>query len=289
MNKQGVDVTPESPRDENLPVATVLPAEEVSEPDVKAWHFTDFEKEEVEQARTHKVEVTQQLRREIEPRIKKETQLLKKEAYESAKKEGYEAGLEQGRQEGRQQAFDQAKQEADAALTPKVESLGALLDTMASPYQAISEQVFESLSELAIALASRLVELEVDQHQAWLKEAIEEAVAQLPDEDAAIEVHLNPEDYNALTDYLNASARNWTLKSAARIKPGTCEVKQHNSIVVNDWQTRLETLLGDTRTLAAQLAGHDKAADATSQVEPEPTPQSPSQSESPQGKDTPSS
>ncbi|KUJ71643.1 FliH/SctL family protein [Thiomicrospira sp. WB1] len=256
MNKQGVDVTPESPKDENLPVATVLPAEEVPEPDIKAWQFTDFEQEAQQQAKEHKVEVTQQLRREIEPRIRKETQLLKKEAYDSAKKEGYDAGFEQGQQEGRQQAFDQAKQEADAALAPKVESLSTLLETMAAPYQSLSNQVFETLADLSIELASRLVALEVDQHQAWLKQAIEEAVAQLPEDDARIEVHLNPQDYDTVAEQVDLSTRNWTLKSVERIEPGTCEVKQNNSIVVNDWRTRLEQLLGDTQALAAQLAGH---------------------------------
>ena len=253
MNKQGVDVTPESPKDENLPVATVLPAEDVPDPEIKPWHFTDFEQELAQQKQEKKVVVTQALRREIEKKKKKETQLLKKEAYETAQKEGYEAGFAQGEEAGRTQAFEQAKQQADARLSKQVASLETVIETLAEPYQHLKASVFESLASLAIELAGRLVHLEVSQHQAWLYEAIEQAVNQLPDEQAAVEVQLHPDDLASIEAHLNQDHAHWNLVASKHISPGSCQVKQGHSVVVNDWKTRLDALLGDAQALAKRM------------------------------------
>lgn len=253
-NQESLDPMPPVPEEENLPVASLMRADEVAEPEIKAFQYMDLEQEEVQKEQKVRADVKEQIRREMEPELVRKATLLKKEVYETSQKEGYEAGYQEGLEKGRKEAYEAAEKEAEAVLSSQVKSVQKLLESMSQPYQDISQNIFESLCHLSIDLASRIVPVEIERHQEWIIDAVQEAVQKLPDDSDPIDVFLHSSDLEVVERYLQTTQNNWRLVADDVLEEGTCRIKQNSSTVMNDWKSRLDELLGDTESLFKKIA-----------------------------------
>lgn len=253
-NQEPLDPMPPVPEEENLPVASLMRADEVSEPEIKAFQYMDLEREEIRKEQKVRADVKEQIRREMEPELVRKATLLKKEAYEKSQKEGYDSGYQEGLEKGRKEAYEAAEKEADATLSSQVKSIQKLLESMSQPYQDVSQNIFESLCHLSLDLAARIVPVEVQMHKEWVIEAVQEAVQKLPDDSDPIEVFLHSSDLEIVEKYLQSNQNNWHLMADDLLQEGTCRIKQNSSIVMNDWKSRMDELLGDTESLFKKIA-----------------------------------
>lgn len=253
-NQESLDPMPPVPEEENLPVASLMRADEVAEPEIKAFQYMDLEQEEVQKEQKVRADVKEQIRREMEPELVRKATLLKKEVYETSQKEGYETGYQEGLEKGRKEAYEAAEKEAEAVLSSQVKSVQKLLESMSQPYQDISQNIFESLCHLSIDLASRIVPVEIERHQEWIIDAVQEAVQKLPDDSDPIDVFLHSSDLEVVERYLQTTQNNWRLVADDVLEEGTCRIKQNSSTIMNDWKSRLDELLGDTESLFKKIA-----------------------------------
>jgi len=253
-NQEPLDPMPPVPEEENLPVASLMRADEVAEPEIKAFQYLDLEQEEVKKEQKIRADVKEQIRKELQPEMVRKATLLKKEVYEKSHKEGYESGYQEGLEKGRKEAYEAADKEADATLSSQVKSIQKLLESMSQPYQDISQNVFESLCHLSVDLAARIVPVEIALHKEWIIDAIQEAVQKLPDDSEPIDVFLHSADLEIVDKYLQSNKVNWRLNADDDLQEGTCRIKQNSSVVMNDWKSRLDELLGDTESLFKKLA-----------------------------------
>lgn len=248
-------LTKDAPGEEEaLPVATLLRADEVEAPEIKAWQYQDLAKEEAEKEQKLRSDVEEKLREEIRPEILRRASVLKKEAYESAQKEGYDAGYQEGLEVGRKEAFEKAEKEADAALSAQVKSMQNLVEAMSDPYQQIAQSVFESLAKLSLDLAETLVGEEVQSRHDWVLEAVQEAIGQLPDDSVQLEVILNPKDADIIQKYQQAHQKKWRLQTDDSVAVGSCKIKQGSSLIVNDWRPRMSELLESAQAASERVA-----------------------------------
>lgn len=240
--------------DEPLPIATVISGKRFKDKPVTAWQFSDLEQEERAQEAKVRSDVMEQIRREAAPELEQQAKLVKKEAYEKAQKEGHQAGYEEGLELGRKEAFEKAEKEAEMMLSQEVKSIHGLLEAMASPYENISQDVFQSIANLSIELAKRIVKAEVSANCDWVINAIQEAMIKLPDDSKSVEIEIHPDDFSVVEQYLEANPKKWQLVAQESIPRGACRLRQNTSIVVNDWQARLDEFLDDSYILSKSIA-----------------------------------
>lgn len=255
-SSKSTGVTPDVPDQpiESLPIANLISADEIPEPEIKPWKYQDLaEKKVVEKPVVDEAEKAK-IRQEMQPELLKEIEALKKETIEKSEKEGYEVGLKQGIEVGTKQAYDSVEEEAQQLLSAQVKSIQNLLEALSEPYQLISQSVFESLSRLTIEMASRVVEMEVQQHHDWILKAIKEAIATLPEDSEHLDIQIHPDDLEVVEKYQQSHSTKWRIIADSDLPKGSCRVKHKSSVVINDWQLRLKSFLEETDTLVSKLA-----------------------------------
>lgn len=98
-----------------------------------------------------------------------------------------------------------------------------------------------------------MVEETLDLDKQRIIKFVEQAVALMPEGEAQVEVELHPEDLSVVTYYQQQTEQAWILRSNKNIKLGTCRVKKLNSVVNQNWHTRLDALLADTQQLVQSM------------------------------------
>lgn len=234
--------------------AKVLRSEEVKSPEVHAWKFINLEQEQKHAEQKLRDEIYQKIQQELEPQIAQQTSILKKEAFEEAKQEGYEAGYTEGFETGQTQGLEKAQESVKETLAPKIERLDSLLTEISNPYQFISNQVFEQLTQISTELAKKLVADHFQAKPEILLEIVQKAIAALPNPDAKLTLELNPADIELIGYYYqNQPPANWQMQPNPALEPGNCQVKSLDSIVASNWQEQLAEILSHTQNLAANL------------------------------------
>lgn len=239
---------------ETLPVANLISADEIPAPEVKTWKYQDLAQKEVSDKKAVDEDVRETIRQEMQPEILKQAEILKAETYEKAHAEGYEAGFNEGAEAGKKQAYESAEVEAKQLLSEQVKSLQSLIESMSEPYQLISESVFESLSRLALEMAAKVVEVDVQLHQDWVLKALHEAITKLPEDSEHLDIQVHPDDLAVIEQYQQTEQKKWRISADSDLPKGSCRVKHKSSVVINNWQIRLKSFMEETDTLVSKLA-----------------------------------
>lgn len=116
---------------------------------------------------------------------------------EAAAEEAYARGYEDGQQAGRA--------EAESEIQPALEALGGAADSLRAVQAALGTEAEEALIAMAVAVAREIVQRELRQDPAALRELIRRATTILPLEQT-LEVRLHPEDLAALAGDLELLA-----------------------------------------------------------------------------------
>ncbi len=224
---------------EDIPCAKLVRAQDVSDPEIKAWDYSNLKQDDEKVAQKIHADVVEKIRREAEPELLRQTTLLKKETFEKAHQEGYDAGFEKGLLQGREQAIEQSEQKAKQALEPLVKRLDSLLSVMQSPFHEVEKEVLESFANLSLEIAKSFIKQEISKDNNWTLKAVQEAINMLPEESVLLNIELNPEDILLIDQYRQEHSKDWQLKPNSTIPVGSCRVKQNFSIVENIWQEQL--------------------------------------------------
>lgn len=113
-----------------------------------------------------------------------------------AQKEGYQAGYDSGYQIGKRTGYDEGKSAAKAEAT----RIGKAANGLDQALREFDQQVADELLALAVEIARQVVRKEISSRPEVILEVINEALAYLPHQHAAI--HLNPEDASLVRSYL---------------------------------------------------------------------------------------
>lgn len=132
-------------------------------------------------------------------------------------KAAYEEGFERGRAEGRQAGLRAAQ---DIAARMDV-----LLEHLDRPLKDISVETENALVKLAVDVARKLVNEDLQTHPEHVAGAIHQAVAALAATPRELKIHVHPDDVSLLKDLLNLSTdTRWKLIADANLAHGDCRV-----------------------------------------------------------------
>ncbi|UQB41686.1 hypothetical protein JX580_08385 [Thiomicrospira microaerophila] len=264
--------TSKASEENSKPISRVMQAGEVKSPDIHKWQFVDLASDAKKQLESVRADVLEKIKQEIQPKLAKQTAILKREAYEEAKQQGYEEGYLAGFETGQTVGIERAEQQALETLKPKVERLEAAFNSLRHPYSLISSDIYQQLVTVAMKLAERITEEAVTIDKQKVLHFIEQAVQLLPDDQAEIEVELNPEDLELVRFYQAESSKGWVIKANSKLQVGECRVKKLNSIVHHQWRARLDELLLETEALVlAKTSALKLDNDVDSFTHPDPS------------------
>lgn len=229
--------------EQELKLAKLVQASDL-ETSVRAWKMSSFA-EEAPQSNIQNLssEVLYKMQEAMRPTLKKQAELLKKEAYDEAFKKGYEEGLQKGLDEGRAQGESAAKEEINAKVSPKIEQFEKVLASLEKPYQMLESKLYHEMVDLALHISQTVLAKSVAEHQDWVLEAVQNAVAQLPESKSEINIYLHPDDLAFLQISKPAIGEKWQLHENPNLNIGSCVVKQDHSSVINDWKARFSEVV----------------------------------------------
>ncbi|MFP4130991.1 flagellar assembly protein FliH [Thiohalospira sp.] len=172
---------------------------------------------------------------------------------EAGHQEGHAAGYEAGLAEGREAAESERQQYADAAAR-----LEAITAAFARPLEQLDESVEEQLLAVVDAAARQLVRRELHRHPDEVVAVVREALAELPAQAQAYELHLHPEDATLVREALGVreddTERQWELVEDPGLTRGGCRVESEYTRVDATLERRLAAL-------SARLLGGERGDD----------------------------
>lgn len=189
-----------------------------------------------------------------------EIEQIREEAYEEGFSRGRDDGYQHGQQKGEQQGFQQGLEKAQAEVDAKLAQLQALIDVLQNPLEQERQAVCEQLTDVAIKVASTVVDAELASDPRHIASAVSKAVALVPKQTKDVTIHLNPADVSHIQPLLTGSRRNWELLADESVIRGGCMVEAGNSTI--DYRTDMRfaeilTELGRELSHSAELVEDD--------------------------------
>jgi flagellar assembly protein FliH len=132
---------------------------------------------------------------------------------DAAQLAGHARGLEQGRRE---------MLERFEAMAAPLDAMLAELQRMQADYQQAQRK---EVVELVARVARQVIRCELTLQPTQLLSLVDETLASMPPTRDAVEVHLNPEDLQRITELAPERAGAWTLLADARLESGECRVQ----------------------------------------------------------------
>jgi flagellar assembly protein FliH len=149
-----------------------------------------------------------------------------REGHESGQRLGLEAGRAQGLEQGRRQGAEEGRREVQARfekLSVPVESILQKLEALHAEHDlALRDEVVGLVGKVA----RQVVRCELTLQPAQLLSLVDEALATLPSKpDTGIEVYLNSEDLERITQLDPERANRWNLIPDSNLDHGECRIK----------------------------------------------------------------
>lgn len=149
------------------------------------------------------------------------------------KQEGYQAGFESGRQAGLAAGRTAGRDEAYAEVAPRMAALekawGAALDEFVVTRAMAIDKGAESLIELALDIASKVVKEAIRARPELVVEQVRAAMTRTL-ETSRVSIHVHPDDVEAIEIAMpslfarHASQRHWNIVADHSLSRGSCEV-----------------------------------------------------------------
>lgn len=180
-----------------------------------------------------------------------ELDLLKEQSREEGFKAGYEDGHHVGRAEGRQAVADE-----EASYLARFEAeLNQARDTVIEAIERWYEEAEPKLAELAVYIASRIVQAELKTNPEMILGITKEALAEVTNTDK-VRIRINPFDAPTLNDHktsllaISPSVRQVEIVEDPSIKGG-CLIESDSGAADATIDTKIDAILGNLRGEAA--------------------------------------
>ncbi len=164
----------------------------------------------------------------VRPQTVEEIEALQKQAYDEAVKAGHAQGLKQGLQE----------------ISLKADQLQKVFNFLQQPLNELDKQVEQQLTELAILLASQLLQKESKLDAQHIQNLVHESLEYLPVKSRDIQVRLNPDDIALLNQAeIDISEQSWSCIADSSVTAGGCVIESAASHIDATVETRVQQLV----------------------------------------------
>jgi flagellar assembly protein FliH len=184
-----------------------------------------------------------------------------REGHESGLASGRESGIAQGIEAGRSKGAEQGRREVLA----RFETLAAPIEAMHRSLQALQDDYEAALRkevvDLVAKVAREVIRCELALQPAQLLSLVDEALATLPRvARKGIEVYLNSEDLERITQLSAPRAARWNLLADPQLQPGECRIRAGGREADAGCRQRLEACMEQISTQLLPQTDQPQAA-----------------------------
>ncbi len=168
-------------------------------------------------------------------------------------KDAYDEGFNMGRKEGRSKGYAEATEKVEAESRQLLQSLNAILNSLADPVSLLDDEMETSIAELTLAIARQLVRREIKVEPGEIVAVVREAVRALPISARNPTIYLHPEDIQLVRNALSLGEddQSYRLEEDLLLIRGDCRVETESSFIDASTEARLSAIaanmLGDER------------------------------------------
>ncbi|SEF41721.1 flagellar assembly protein FliH [Nitrosomonas ureae] len=171
--------------------------------------------------------------------------------YQHAQETGYAAGLQQGHAAG----YAEGKKAAEIEVKVEVAHIHSLLTQLSQDLHKMDQQVADSLLDLSIALAKKLVTTALKIKPELIIPIVQEAIRNLSHSMQHSRLYLHPEDAKLVAAHLQAQVEqdNWCIREDEQLSRGSCRIEADGSEIDGSmemrWHKTLSTIGHDNQWL----------------------------------------
>lgn len=171
---------------------------------------------------------------------------------------GYQAGLAAGREAGRQEALAQLRAEFADAARP-LEAVTAAMERARVDYQAALR---DDVINLVAKVAKQVIRCELALKPAQILALVEETLAALPPLSGEVEVLLNSEEFQRISELAPERASRWALRADNSLAHGEVRIRSAESSIDAGCAQRLDACVDRLREQLAQDAHEPASTDS---------------------------
>ncbi|PSJ18666.1 flagellar assembly protein FliH [Nitrosomonas supralitoralis] len=156
--------------------------------------------------------------------------------YQRAKETGYAVGLQQGHVAG----YAEGREAAEIEVKVEAASLQSLLVKLSQDLQKMDQQVADSLLDLSIALARKLVTEALRLKPELIIPIVQEAIRNLSHSMLYPRLYLHPEDAKLVAAHFKEQAEqdSWSIREDEQLSRGGCRIEAEGGEIDGSMETR---------------------------------------------------
>lgn len=157
-----------------------------------------------------------------------------KEGFEKGQAEGLSQGIEEGKEQGHKEGLETGQLEAKTQIDEQLGIMQSLIEQIHTPLAQINEEVKKELILLAVNLAKAVINVEIQQNEQVLLNAIEAGLKALPTQESTYHIELHPSDIELVQQHFSSQTiaeNNWQIVENGELKRGGCKILTNNNAV----------------------------------------------------------
>ncbi|MDO9311790.1 MAG: flagellar assembly protein FliH [Nitrosomonas sp.] len=204
------------------------------------WEMNSFETPELARE-TQEAEAEASLQVDEQPQISLPTEEEVAAIFQRAKEDGYAAGLQEGNAVG----YAEGRQIAEIEVKAEVARVQALLSKLDQELHEMDQQVADSLLELAVTLAQKVVAQALKLKPELIIPIVQEAIRNLPNAMQHPRLFLHPEDAKLVLVHLNDQLEqdHLCIREDEQISRGGCRIEASGSEINGSLEVRWQRVL----------------------------------------------
>jgi len=190
---------------------------------------------------TQETEAEVSLQVDEQPQVSLPTEEEIAAIFQRAKEDGYAAGLQEGNAAG----YAEGRQIAEFEVKAEVVRIQALLSKLDQDLHEMDQQVADSLLELAVTLAQKVVAQALKLKPELIIPIVQEAIRNLPNAMQHPRLFLHPEDAKLILAHLNDQLEqdNLCIREDEQISRGGCRIEASGSEINGSLEVRWQRVL----------------------------------------------
>jgi flagellar assembly protein FliH len=204
------------------------------------WEMNSFETPELTRE-TQEAETETSIQADEQPRVSLPTEEDVAAIFQHAKEDGYAAGLQEGNAAG----YAEGRKIAEIEVKAEVARVQELLSKLDKDLHEMDQQVADSLLELAITLAQKVVVQALKLKPELIIPIVQEAIRNLPNAMQHPRLFLHPEDAKLVLVHLNDQLEqdHLCVREDEQISRGGCRIEASGSEINGSLEVRWQRVL----------------------------------------------
>ena len=183
--------------------------------------------------------------------------------YHEGFREGYEGGLQAGRDDGHKEGFGEGVKEARAQFESMAQPVDALMQALEQIQADYQSALREEVVDLVAKVARQVIRCEMALQPTQVLALVDEALQAMPPAGDKIEVFLNPEELQRISELAPERAGQWKLIPDSRLEPGECRVKAGDREADAGCRQRLAACMENSRSQLTEPSTMPSTAPST--------------------------